>query len=309
MMNESFAALLPIFALIVTGSVLRQTQFITETQWAGFERVTYFVLFPAVLIDTLVRADLGTVPFLRMGLTLIAAILAMALLLLLLKPFLEKAFAIDGPAFTSIFQGATRWNSFVALAMAAALFGKEGATLAAVSVAAMIPLLNILAVSVLARYATPQTLSLKGFVKTLFSNPFMWSCMIGIFINASGLPLPKIVLSYTDMLGKASLSAGLLVVGAGLDLTRLKSPHPGMMISSVLRLCGMPLLGFLIAKFLGVEGVALGVVILSTAVPTASGAYILARQMGGDAVLMAEILTYQTLISMLTLPLALYLFR
>ena len=305
-MNESFAALLPIFALIVTGCLLRQTHFITETQWAGFERVTYFVLFPAVLIDTLVRADLTSVPFLRMGLTLIAAILAMAVLLLLLKPFLEKAFHIDGPAFTSVFQGATRWNSFVALAMAAALFGKEGATLAAVSVAAMIPLLNILAVSVLARYATPQKLSLKGFLKTLISNPFMWSCMIGIFINASGVVLPKIVMSYTDMLGKASLSAGLLVVGAGLDLTRLKTPHPGMVVSSVLRLFGMPLLGFLIARAMGVEGAALGVVILSTAVPTASGAYILARQMGGDAVLMAEILTYQTLISMLTLPLALY---
>ena len=305
-MTESFAALLPIFALIVTGCALRQTQFITETQWAGFERVTYFVLFPAVLIDTLVRADLSTVPFLRMGLTLIASILTMALLLLLLKPFLEKTFHIDGPAFTSIFQGATRWNSFVALAMAAALFGKEGATLAAVSVAAMIPLLNILAVSVLTRYATPQKLSFSGFVKTLFSNPFMWSCMIGIFINATGLPLPKIVMSYTDMLGKASLSAGLLVVGAGLDLTRLKSPHPGMMVSLVLRLFGMPLLGFAIARMMGLDGVTLGVVILSTAVPTASGAYILARQMGGDAVLMAEILTYQTVVSMLTLPLALW---
>jgi malonate transporter len=305
-MNESFAALLPIFALIVTGSLLRQTNFITESQWAGFERVTYFVLFPAVLIDTLVRADLTSVPFLRMGLTLIASILVMAVLLLLLKPFLEKLFKINGPAFTSVFQGATRWNSFVALAMASALFGKEGATLAAVSVAAMIPLLNILAVSVLARYASAKQLTVKGFFKTLISNPFMWSCMIGIVINASGLTLPKIVMTYTDMLGKASLSAGLLVVGAGLDLTRLKSPHPGMVVSSVLRLFGMPVLGFMMAQALGVGGVALGVVILSTAVPTASGAYMLARQMGGDAVLMAEILTYQTVVSMLTLPLALY---
>jgi len=305
-MNESIAALLPIFALIVTGSALRQTDFITQTQWAGFERVTYFVLFPAVLIDTLVRADLTAVPFWRMGLTLIASILAMALFLLLFKPWLEKKFHLDGPAFTSVFQGATRWNSFVALAMASALFGSEGATLAAVSVAAMIPLLNILAVGVLARYATPQKLSLTGFLRTLISNPFMWSCMIGIAVNASGLALPKVVMTYTDMLGKASLSAGLLVVGAGLDLTRLKSPHPGMILSSALRLIGMPLLGFAIARSMDLTGVTMGIVILSTAVPTASGAYILARQMGGDAVLMAEILTYQTLLSMLTLPIALF---
>jgi malonate transporter len=79
-----------------------------------------------------------------------------------------------------------------------------------------------------------------------------------------------------------------------------------MMVSLVLRLFGMPLLGFAMARLMGLDGVTLGVVILSTAVPTASGAYILARQMGGDAVLMAEILTYQTVISMLTLPLALF---
>jgi malonate transporter and related proteins len=305
-MNESFAALIPIIALIMTGLVLRQTDFINQVQWAGFERVTYFVLFPAVLIDTLARANLSAVPFMRMGLALVCCILLMAAILLLIKPMLEKKFQIDGPAFTSIFQGATRWNSFVALAMASALFGTQGTTLAAVSVAAMIPLLNILAVGVLARYATPQKLTITGFLRTLISNPFMWSCMIGIAINISGISLPKIVMTYTDMLGKASLSAGLLVVGAGLDLSRLKSPHPGMMISLVLRLFGMPLLGFLIARLFAIDGLTLGVVILSTAVPTASGAYILARQMGGDAVLMAEILTFQTLASMVTVPLALY---
>jgi predicted permease len=306
-MHESLSALLPIFALIVTGAVLRQTDFITATHWAGFERVTYFVLFPAVLIDTLARADLSAVPFWRMGLTLVASILAMAALLLLLKPWLEKTFHLDGPAFTSVFQGATRWNSFAALAMASSLFGREGVTLAAVSVAAMIPLLNILAVGVLARYAAPQKLSLSGFLRTLIGNPFIWSCVIGIAINAGGLTLPKIVMTYTDMLGKASLSAGLLVVGAGLDLTRMKSPHQGMFVSCALRLIGMPLFGFLIARSLDLTGITMGIVILSTAVPTASGAYILARQMGGDADLMAEILTYQTLFSMATLPLALFL--
>ena len=47
--------------------------------------------------------------------------------------------------------------------------------------------------------------------------------------------------------------------------------------------------------------------VLCTAVPTASGSYMLARQMGGVRPLMAEILTVQTLLAMLTLPLALAL--
>ena len=43
--------------------------------------------------------------------------------------------------------------------------------------------------------------------------------------------------------------------------------------------------------------------ILIMAVPTASNGYILAKKMGGDAALYADILAWQTILSMLTLPL------
>jgi predicted permease len=38
-------------------------------------------------------------------------------------------------------------------------------------------------------------------------------------------------------------------------------------------------------------------------VPSASAAYVLARQMGGNAALMAEILTLQTLLALVSMPL------
>ena len=43
-------------------------------------------------------------------------------------------------------------------------------------------------------------------------------------------------------------------------------------------------------------------------VPGASSSYILARQLGGDAPLMANITTAQTLAAMLTMPLILWVF-
>jgi malonate transporter and related proteins len=49
----------------------------------------------------------------------------------------------------------------------------------------------------------------------------------------------------------------------------------------------------------------LQIVVIASAVPTATAAYILSRQMGGNAPLMAEIITAQTLLAMVTLPLAL----
>ena len=49
------------------------------------------------------------------------------------------------------------------------------------------------------------------------------------------------------------------------------------------------------------------VALLFGAAPTASSAYTLARQLGGDAPLMAAIVTIQTALSFLTLPLTLKL--
>src|SRR3954467_15847969 len=112
------AALLPVFILIVLGVVLRHSLMRLDTQWHGLERLTYYVLFPMLLIQTLVKADLTTVPVAGVGGALMLSALAMALLCLAIRPWLSR-FAIAGLAFTSLFQGAIRWHTYVAVAVSA----------------------------------------------------------------------------------------------------------------------------------------------------------------------------------------------
>jgi predicted permease len=152
-MSAVFASLIPTFLIIATGWLCRATGFVGEAQWAGIERATYVVFFPALIIDTLSRADLSSVPVLGVGGALIGAILLMSALVLALRPWLERRFAVDGPTFTSIFQGSTRWNTFVGLAVAGSLLGPRGIALIAVAIAAMVPLLNLLAFYVFVRFA------------------------------------------------------------------------------------------------------------------------------------------------------------
>src|SRR5438034_7320039 len=114
------AALLPVFLLIVLGFILKRTLMRLETQWHGLERLTYYVLFPVLLVQTLVKADLTTVPVAGVGGALLLAVLAMSLLSLALRPLLARP-SIDGPAFTSIVQRATRWQTHVALAVSGSL--------------------------------------------------------------------------------------------------------------------------------------------------------------------------------------------
>ncbi len=64
-----------------------------------------------------------------------------------LRPLLR----VDGPAFTSVFQGSVRFNNYVGVTLAAGLFGTKGIALAAICNAAIVPTVNILCVLVFGR--------------------------------------------------------------------------------------------------------------------------------------------------------------
>lgn len=297
-----FAALVPVFLLIVLGFIVKRALLKQDVMWIGLEHLVYYVLFPALLIDTLSRANLSSVPIAGVAGALIMAVLLMSALCLALRPLLVRLLGIDGPAFTSVFQGATRWQTFVALSVADNLWGNLGITLASVAMVAMIPLLNILAVWVLAHYASPQRLSWPALLMTIAKSPLIWACIIGLGINLTGLPVPKPGHEFLDALGRCSLAMGLLVVGAGLHLEGLRKPSAAALLTVVLKLAVMPLIAIGLGITFGLSGTSLAVVACAASVPSASNGYILARQMGGDAPLLAQILTIQTVLAVLTMP-------
>ncbi len=306
-MLAALEALLPILLIIGVGAVVRARGLLTPDQWVGFEKMAYHVLFPSIIIHTLSTTDFGAVPAFPLGSTLFLSILAMAAIVLLARPVIARGLRLSDAAFSSVFQGATRWNTFVAIAMSGALFGPPGVALVAVAIIAMIPLLNVLCVSVLARYGSADSPSPAKLAMDLVRNPFIWSCAIGIAINLTGLTPPDAVLTALDLMGRSALAAGLLAVGAGLRLAALARPSAGAALSSALRLCGMPALAALFGHLFGLPPTALGVAIVATAVPTATGGFLLARQMGGDHGLMAEIITLQSIVAIVTMPLAITL--
>jgi malonate transporter and related proteins len=300
------AALLPVFLLIVLGFLLKRSLLRLETQWHGLERLTYYVLFPVLLVQTLVKADLATVPVAGVGGALLLSALLMSLLCLGLRPLLGR-YAVDGPAFTSIFQGATRWQTYVALSVCGNLYGDAGLALASVAMVAIIPLVNVFSVAVLAHYASSERQSVRAVAMTVVRNPLIWACAIGLVLNVLHLPLPRIWHEVADALGRSSLAIGLLVTGAGLQLAGMFRPSLAASVAVFLKLILMPVLAIALAVWFGVAGSSLAIVAACAAVPTSASAYVLARQMGGDAPLLAQIITLQTILAAITMPIAIAL--
>jgi hypothetical protein len=308
-----FASLLPVFLLILTGALLRRFAIRGDRPWLAAERLVYYVLFPVLLMNTLVQARLDQVPIAGVGGVLAAAILVMLGICFALRPVLSAGLAVNGAAFTSVVQGATRWNTTLALAVVAELYADRGLAIATVAAVTMIPLLNIANVWVLAHHAAPpavapglrrgrQRTSWGRVLQAIALNPFIWSCALGFALNVISPPIPEPVYAVAGAVSQATLPLGLLLVGAGLRLADLIRLRPATLIATTLKMVAMPVIAIALSAVAGLSGTTFAVVACCASVPSASNSYVLARQMGGDAPLMAEILTMQTIVAVLTMP-------
>ena len=305
-MITTLNAIAPIFLIIATGYLLFKTRIVDESVWSAIEHICFYLLFPFLIIRTLSRADLGSVPVIDFMIVIIVAILGMSVLLILTQALVWRRFPQSGPSFSSIFQGATRFHGFVAIAVIGPLYGDDGVTLAALALAIMVPLLNVISVVVLSVYGHSDTRpEVVAVVKKIATNPLIIACIAGLLFNWSGVP--DILFDAIDIIGAGGLGLALLAVGAGMNLGQAAQHKMLLTIGVLTRLIGMPAIVIAMSWLVGLDGLARTVAIIAGAVPTAASAYVMARKMGGNAELMSSIVTFQVIVAFFTLPLFIYI--
>jgi len=296
-MGSTVGALAPVFLMIALGWVLRARNLVGQAFWPGAERLVYWLLLPALLLLTTATSDLTGFRVLPVALALIAAILVTAAATLLLRPWLQLA---DAP-FTSVFQGAIRTNTYVGLAGAGALFGQAGLTITGIVIFVVITTVNLLSVTALIWYGE-RPAGWRDVAASVLQNPLIIACVAGFMLNALGLGLFNLAQDTLEILGRASLPLGLLCVGAGLELAQLGGGQRALLATCCLKLLLMPAATAAFCWAFGVEGLTAAVAILFNAVPISASSYVLARQLGGDAPLMAALITVTTIAAVITMP-------
>lgn len=296
-------ALLQVGLLIALGFILRRSGFLEPGFWRSFERMVYFVLLPVLVFQVLADATINGSVAARLSASVAISILLLALLLLLTR----RRLGLTGPAFTSVFQGTIRFNSYVALAVIPAVFGRSGLELLALLIAVVVPLVNVLSVLMLAVFAGGPAPTPLRVARSVVTNPLIVASVLGILANLAFHGLPGLLDGAVSVLGRAALPSGLMAVGAALVPGEFRTHVRGLGVSMVARFALLPLAAFGVGRLFNLPVEALGVLVLFQAQPTATSAYLLARQLGGDAELMASIITGQTLLAFAVLPVVVWL--
>lgn len=304
-----FESILPVFAIIVLGFLLRRFNFVEASKWQVVDELCFWILFPSLLASTLINTDLGTIEFDKILLVLMGMITTMSILLLALYPFFRQVMKLRRPQYTTLFQSVTRWHGFIAMALVLKFFGDPGLAVIAVAFVALVPVLQLVNVTVLSVFSEEHKFSYINVLKQISRNPILWGCIVGIVINFASIPVWDPVLTFLDLLGRAALGISLLALGAGLSLRAALKPSPVVGVAVVGKLVLVPIVMFGFSVLFGVTGDAFIILMISAGVPTAMNGYVLAKKMGGDAELYASIATIQTALSFFTLPLIILLAR
>jgi malonate transporter and related proteins len=299
-MSGALGAILPVFGVIALGFGIKRINIVPETAWPAVNSFGYFVLYPAFLFSTVASADFSGPQTLHFLGCLIAGFTAAAAWGLSLRLIVRK----DGPAFTSVFQGSVRWNGFIILAAAPALYGPEGTALVALGFGPVVAFVNLMSVSVLARWGDNDvTPDLASALKEVGRNPLVIASLVGIVANVSGVThFMGPALEAVNLLGRAAMPIALISVGAALSFGKITQAPIMLVLGSVSKLLVAPALMLGIGLLIGLPPVLLAVCVGVASMPSAPASYVLAREMGGDAPLMAGIVTTTTLLALLTIP-------
>jgi predicted permease len=285
--------LVPDFLLILGGFMLCRWTALKRGVWDGVERLVYYLLFPVLLFNSILKSPLqpgATLGLAFGGLAVVGCGVGLAYALRLVP-------GVDARLHASGAQTAFRFNSFIALALSERLGGPQSLAWVALLIALCVPLCNVAAVWPLARHGG------HGYLREIGRNPLILATLAGLAANLLGLRWPDAVASALQRLGQAALPLGLMAVGAGLKLGGLKaSPALAAALLAIRHLL-LPLLAIAFSLWLALPPAQSLVLVLFAALPTAPSAYVLAVRMGGHGPFVAGLVTVSTVLCAFSLPL------
>ncbi|WP_105104216.1 AEC family transporter [Microbulbifer pacificus] len=294
----------PIFLTLLVGYGLACVGLLSESFVDDASRLVFLVTLPALLFFNIFGSDarLGDEwPLLLAG--LIGTVLTVPLAWLAARPF-------EFGDRSTFIQGAFRGNlGIIGLAWAANAYGPHGLAQAALLMAVITIFYNIAAVALFAVYSQKAKFSWARLGKDIARNPLILAIVAALIAKAVGLKLPAMLVQTGDYLASVTLPLALLCIGASLDLSMLKRSSFGAFAASAFKLLIVPLVLLAFGFLFQLDGQAMAILFLLAAAPTASASFIMARALGGNSQLAANIIAISTLLSIVTASLGLALLK
>ena len=286
------AGLVPSFLLVGLGGLVRGR--LSENAWTGLDRLNFEILFPALLFTAAASRPMDVSRVAVIGPS-VWAILTLGLV----AGYAARRFGPDRFLdFAGAWQTAWRFNTAMGFVAVGALTRADAALMAVVAGMA-VPVANLFAVSALSRGGD---LGLLATARRVALNPFFLASVAGVAVGLSGFRVPDLIMAPLGLLAQAAIPIALISVGATMDwraLTRINA-FSGILVG--IKLIVLPAVTLTACLLLGADPAITSILVMFSALPTASAAHVLAAGFGADRALAATLVAQSTLLAAITLP-------
>lgn len=296
---------LPVFAMVIIGILLGRIGWIDTHFINTASALVVKATMPTLLFLSIIKADLGSA--LQPGLILYYLGVTTLCFLLIWAWSLWRCPHADRGVFV---QGAFRGNcGIVGLALAASMYGDFGLSLGGIMAGSIVVLNLVLSAIVLTLYSPTATSSLISIFRQVAVNPLILSIVAAILVAYFGITLPSWLMTSGEYFGSLSLPLALICIGGSLTLRAIHETGGQALDASLWKILWMPAIGVPLALLMGFRGAELGILFLFLGSPGAAICYVMAKSVGGNAQLAANIIVISTFGSMATISLGVFLLK
>ena len=284
-----------IFILVAIGYIAAKKGTFGVAARKDLTNLVIYVFLPCNIFSSF--ASSLTVDLLKeCGIVLIASFAAQGFYLVLNR-FLYNRFPIERRI---VLQYATSCNNsgFMGLPVIESVFGELGTLYGSI---VLVPMRIVMWTAGLSLFTKTDK---KEQLKRLATHPCIWAVIVGVAYLFSPVKLPDVLYSTITMLSRCVTPLSMIIVGGILSEVDMKTVFDGAVFYySALRLLVIPAVIFGVLALLGIDPVATGSVVLSSAMPAATTTAMLAQKYDRDAAFASKLIFVSTLISLVTLPL------
>lgn len=293
---------LPVFAMVFIGLGLKRARWIDAAFVTTASQLVFKATLPTLVFLSIIRADLEATLNPRL-----LGVFALATLGSFLLAWGWARLRIPLADRGSYIQGAFRGNcGIVGLALAAGMYGDYGLSAGGLLLGVVILTYNAFSVVALATYRDETRVDWRDILMHIVRNPLILAVVAALPVALLAPPLPGWLLTSGDYFASLTLPLALICIGATLSFSALQASGGVALSASLMKMVVIPLLATSAAWLAGFEGRELGVMFLFFSSPTAAAAFVMARAMGGNAVLTANIIALTTLMASVTITLGVF---
>lgn len=287
---QSFNVIAPILVILVLGHWFRKKNWVDANFVSIGNRLTFNLLLPSLLFLATATRPFSRSEDLPLAVFAVISTIITVFLVWLIAPYLVEAGKRG--AFT---QSAFRSNmGLIGLALCINAYGEGIVARASLFIASMIIAVNVLSIMVL-------TQDRRHILRNQLRNPLIIAIVAGIAWQKLQIPMPTILETSLGYFARMALPFALLCIGASIEWKKLEPGHIDVAWAAALKMIIIPVAITAAAVWWGFRGEDLGILFLMIGAPTATVAFVMARELTPHGNLAAESIALTTLISPLTI--------